>query len=226
MARSGRGLGIAALVVGLLGVLLAGGGFLYGRGAYGTGTPSSQSMEPTYERGDRIVWERMDGSGVRRGDVVMLSMPERYRTDAVVMQRVIGVGGDRVACCTTVGTEERVTVNGKPLKEPYVYGGDADGLDRPYDVRVPEGRLFLMGDRRSDSMDSRFFADDHNGTVPVDAVRGRVTDDHSGPALLGTAVLAGGVLVLTGIGLGTGFLVVRRRKAPAVPPAPWPVQPV
>ncbi|ALO94210.1 signal peptidase [Streptomyces hygroscopicus subsp. limoneus] len=224
MAGRGRGLGIAALVVGLLGAVLAGGAFVYGRGAYGTGTQPSQSMEPTYQRGDRIVWERVDGSEVRRGDVVVFSMPGRYRAEGVFMQRVIGVGGDRVACCTTVGSEERVTVNGKPVREPYVYEGDADGVHRPYDVKVPQGRLFLMGDHRSDSMDSRFFAADHGGTVPVDAVRGRVTDDRTGPALLGTALLVGGLLVLTGAGLGIAA-VVRRRKAPTVPPAPWPMQP-
>ncbi|MBL1082243.1 signal peptidase I [Streptomyces actinomycinicus] len=225
MARRGRGLGIAALVVGLLGVLLAGGGALYGRSEYGRGTVPSQSMAPTYERGDHIIWQRLDGSEVRRGDVVLFSMPGRYGSSGVVMQRVIGVGGDRVACCTTVGTEQRVTLNGKPVEEPYVFGGDADGMRRPYDVKVPKGRLFLMGDHRADSVDSRVFDEGHGGTVPVDAVQGRVTDDRTGPALLGTALLLGGAMVLTGAGLGIGFLVVRRRKA-AVPPAPWPTQPV
>ncbi|MFF8728346.1 signal peptidase I [Streptomyces sp. NPDC015171] len=226
MARRGRGLGIAALVAGLLGVVLAGGAYGYGHDAYGTGTLPSRSMEPTHKRGERIFWERVDGSEVRRGDVVMFSLPERYGSGGVFMQRVIGVGGDRVACCTAVGTEERVTVNGEPLKEPYVLGSDADGVHRPYDVKVPRGRLFLLGDHRSDAMDSRFFAADQGGTVPVDAVRGRVTDDRTGPVLLGTALLVSAALVLTGIGLGIGFLVVRRRRAPVVPPAPWPVQPV
>ncbi|WP_345058555.1 signal peptidase I [Streptomyces rameus] len=226
MAGRGRGLGIAALVAGLLGVVLAGGAFLYGRDAYGTGTMPSQSMAPSYRKGDRIFWEPVDGSEVRRGDVVLFSLPERYKSDGVFVQRVIGVGGDRVACCTTVSSEERVTLNGRPIKEPYVYGGDADGVHRPYDVKVPRGRLFLMGDQRSNAMDSRFFAAEQGGTVPLDAVQGRVTDDRAGPALLGTALLVGGALVLTGVGLGIGFLVVRRRRAPAVPPAPWPVRPV
>ncbi|MFI9247552.1 signal peptidase I [Streptomyces sp. NPDC053086] len=226
MAGRGRGLGVAALVAGLVGVVLTGGAYAYGRDAYGTGSMPSQSMAPTYRKGDRIFWERVDGSEVRRGDVVLFALPERYKSDGVLMQRVIGVGGDRVACCTTVGTEERVTVNGEPITEPYVYEGDADGVHRPYDVKVPRGRLFLMGDHRSHAMDSRFFAADQGGTVPLDAVQGRVTEDRTGPALLGTALLVGGALVLTGIGLGLGFLVVRRRKAPVVPPAPWPVQPV
>lgn len=221
----GRGLGIAALVVGLLGLALGLGALGYGRSAYGIGTMPSHSMSPTYEPGDRIVWERVDGSEVRRGDIVMFSAPGRYRTAGVFMQRVIGVGGDRVACCTVVGSDERVTVNGKPIDEPYVSGGDADGVHRSYDVKVPRGRLFLLGDHRADSMDSRFFASDHGGTVPVAAVRGRVTDDRTVLALLGTALLAGVVMVLTSAGLGIGALAVRRRTAPPVPPAARPVQP-
>ncbi|MFC8521153.1 signal peptidase I [Streptomyces sp. NPDC057257] len=216
---------MSALVVGVLGLVPAVGALVYVRGAYGTGTVPGQVMAPTYRPGDRIVWARVDGSEVRRGDVVVFSAPDRYPGGGVHMQRVIGVGGDRVACCTRVGSEERVTVNGKPIKEPYVSDGDADGLHRTYDVKVPRGRLFLLGDHRADSVDSRFFATDHGGTIPVDAVRGRVTDDHAVALLLGAAVLLGGVLFLTGVGLGIGFLVVRRRKAPPVPPAPWPVRP-
>ncbi|MEW2284652.1 hypothetical protein [Streptomyces sp. NPDC047841] len=55
---------------------------------------------------------------------------------------------------------------------------------------------------------------------------GRVTDGRTGPVLLGTALLVGGLLVLTGAGLGIAALVMRRRKAPTVTPAPWPTQPV
>nr|WP_031225761.1 signal peptidase I [Streptomyces roseochromogenus] len=219
----GRGLGIAALVVGLLGLGLGIGTAVYANSAYGRGTLSSGSMSPTYTPGQQIVWEKVDGSEVRRGDVVMFTAPGRVTSGGV--ERVIGVGGDRVACCALVGGEERVTVNGEPIKEPYVSGGDADGVHLSYDVKVPQGRLFLLGDHRADAMDSRFFRADHGGTVPVDAVRGRVTDDRSAAVVLGTALLLGAVLVLTGIGLGIGFVVVRRRKAPPVPPVPWPVQP-
>ncbi|MEV5322405.1 S26 family signal peptidase [Streptomyces sp. NPDC052687] len=60
-----------------------------------------------------------------------------------VVRRVIGVGGDRVACCAgTAG--ERILLNGTPLVEPYVRDGVGDGLGQPYDVRVPDGRLLLL----------------------------------------------------------------------------------
>ncbi|WP_330458178.1 signal peptidase I [Streptomyces sp. NBC_00820] len=213
-------------MVGLLGAALGSGAFACGKETYGSGTVSAGSMAPTYEPGDRIVWERVDGSEVRRGDVVMFSEPGRYGP-GVVMQRVIGVGGDHVACCAAVGSRRRITVNGEPVAEPYVWRGDADGLRRSYDVEVPEGRLFLLGDRRGNARDSRFFASDHDGTVPVDAVRGRVTDSPAGPALIVSGLALGAVLLVTGVGLGIGAWAVRRRaRALVPPPPPWPVRPV
>ncbi|MFF7977269.1 hypothetical protein [Streptomyces sp. NPDC007905] len=96
---------------------------------------------------------------------------------------------------------------------------------RPYDLKIPEKRLFLLGDCRANSQDSGFHLAEQGGTVSVNAVRGRVTDDRTVPALLGAALLFGGVVVLSGIGLGVGALAARRRKAPTVQPASWPVQP-
>ncbi|MEU7057002.1 signal peptidase I [Streptomyces sp. NPDC046197] len=181
------------------------------------------SMSPTYEPGDRVVYERVDGSEVRRGEVALFSAPERYGFDAYLMHRVTGVGGDHVVCCTGQGRNARITVNGKPLTEPYVNHGDADGAHKAYDVTVPQGRLFLLGDNRGNARDSRFFADDHDGTVAVSAVRGRVTEDYTVPVLLGGAMIVGAVCVLVGLGLGIAALAVRRRRT-AAPVPPWPVQ--
>ncbi|POX45602.1 signal peptidase I [Streptomyces sp. Ru71] len=227
MSGKGRGLTIAAVVVGLVGVLLGIGGAAYARGAYGGSVVRSESMEPTYRPGDRIVFERIDGGQVRRGDVVLVSEPDRYGPGVLLVKRVIGVGGDRVACCAGSGAGSRVTVNGTPLREPYVHDGEADGgfTGQKYDVRVPEGRMFLLGDNRGNSRDSRAFLDDRGGTVPLSAVRGRVIDDYTVPALLGTALILAVVLVLTGAGLGIAAVTVRRRARASVPPAPpWVLQ--
>jgi len=222
MSGKGRGLGVAAVVVGLLGVALALGSLVYARNSYGSSTVSSQSMAPTYKPGDRIIFEKVDGGEVRRGDVVLFSAPDRYGFSGNVMQRVVGVGGDEVVCCSGWGTDARITVNGKPLVEPYVKQGDVDGVHKTYDVKVSKGRLFLLGDNRANAMDSRFFASDQNGTVAGSTVRGRVTDDRTAAVAIGSAVIGGGVLALVGIGLGIAAFVVRRQRA--APVAPWPVQ--
>jgi len=222
MSGKGWGLGFAAVLVGLLGVVLVLGSLVYTRTSYGGSTISSQSMLPTYKPGDRISFEKVDGGEVRRGDVVVFSAPDRYASSANVMQRVVGVGGDEVVCCSGSGTDARITVNGKPLSEPYVARGDVDGVHKKYDVKVPKGRLFLLGDNRANAMDSRFFASDHDGTVAESAVRGRVTDDRTTAVGIVSAAIGGVVLALVGIGLGIAAFVVRRRRA--APVAPWLVQ--
>nr|WP_059011692.1 signal peptidase I [Streptomyces specialis] len=93
------------------------------------------------------------------------------QNDQDLIKRVIGIGGDRVVCCDDEG---RVTVNGEPLnEEDYIYPGNPPSL-RTFDVTVPEGRLFVMGDHRSNSSDSRYHLDEAGqGTVPEDLVVGR-----------------------------------------------------
>ncbi|MFE0258244.1 signal peptidase I [Streptomyces sp. NPDC059010] len=218
--EQGRRLAVAAWVMGPLGLALVIGSVLWLRTDYVLSSVSSESMRPTYDVGDRIVAERVGAGEVGRGDVVLYTVPERYQ-DAVVMQRVIGVGGDRIVCCEGMNTaRDRLTLNGKPLREPYVKDGVGDGLHRAYDVTVPDGRLFLLGDHRQNSRDSREFAEDHGGTVPAGAVMGRVTDSYAVPMLLAAATLLGLLLALVGLVLGITAGSIRRRPAAQV--ALWP----
>ncbi|MEU9575257.1 signal peptidase I [Streptomyces massasporeus] len=228
MSGKGRGLGIAAVVVGLVGLLSGLGGFVGARQGFGGSVVRGESMMPTHGPGDRVVFERIGGSGVRRGDVVVLSAPDRYGFDELVMARVIGVGGDHVTCCGGgAGADTRIAVNGKPLREPYLENPEASrGFVTPaYDVRVPEGRLFMLGDHRANARDARAFLDDRGGTLPESVIRGRVIDDHTVPVVLGSAMVLGALAVPTGVGLGIAAVVVRRRaRSVAVAPTPWGVQ--
>lgn len=159
----------------------------------------SASMEDTLRPGDRIIASKITTSisGVQRGEVVVfgdpggwLSEPPPSETGVVaavqsaltflglvpsdsgrdVVKRVIGVGGDRVACCSEDG---RIVLNGVPLSEPYLKPGvPTDQVI--FDVVVPDGGIFVMGDNRANSRDSRYHLDVNNGAVPQDNVVGRV----------------------------------------------------
>ena len=93
------------------------------------------------------------------------------RPGDILIKRVIGLPGDDVACCDAQG---RVTVNGVPLTErSYLYPGD-DPSDIRFNIVVPPGRLWVMGDHRLISDDSRDHeGDPGGGTIPESAVIGR-----------------------------------------------------
>jgi signal peptidase I len=101
------------------------------------------------------------------GEIVGLAPPG----DRDFIKRVIGVGGDRVTCCDADG---RITVNGTALNETaYLYPGNPPSR-QTFDVLVPDGRLWVLGDHRSASADSRaHLGDPGGGMVPVDRVIGR-----------------------------------------------------
>lgn len=135
----------------------------------------SGSMEPLLGSGDRVVVTRLDDD-VRRGDVVVFDGAGLFASGAPAgeqdfVKRVVGVGGDRVVCCDRDG---RLSVDGKPLEEPYLFAGD-DPSETAFDVEVPIGRLWLMGDHRSGSADSRaHLGSPGGGMVPQERVVGRV----------------------------------------------------
>lgn len=105
------------------------------------------------------------GRGI--GEVIGIAPPK----DTDFIKRVIGVGGDHVVCCDAAG---RITVNGVALdEEGYLYGNNPPSKE-PFDVVVPEGKLWVMGDHRSASADSRsHMGEPGGGFVPVDKVVGR-----------------------------------------------------
>lgn len=158
----------------------------------------SGSMENTLLPGDRILVNKLVYRlrPIERGDIVVFSgtgswdptpaPPSnpfiRLADDARnlvgisgpgtdYVKRVIGVPGDHVACCNAQG---KVTVNGVPLDESaYIYPGAAPS-QIPFNITVPPGRLWVMGDNRADSDDSRYrTSDPGGGTIPESAVVGR-----------------------------------------------------
>lgn len=153
-----------------LGLVLFLGGFGWGAVVYRPYTVPTTSMAPTIGAGDRVLAQRVDGGEIRRGDVVVFR-DTNWVTNSDVVKRVVAVGGDTVGCCT----DGKLTVNGKQIEEPYLPKGSlAEITDFPT-VKVPEGRLFLLGDERQGSLDSTaHLTDAARGTVARGAVSARV----------------------------------------------------
>ncbi|MFH8931971.1 signal peptidase I [Streptomyces pristinaespiralis] len=164
--RLGNALSGLAVAVGCVLFL---GGFVWGALVYQPYTVPTASMAPTVEAGDRVLAERIDGADVRRGDVVVFR--DKLWGDMPMIKRVVGVGGDEIACCADNG---RLTVNGKAVEEPYLLQDDGPASQK-FTASVPEGQLFLLGDERMGSLDSRsHLQDPGHGSVPRSAVSARV----------------------------------------------------
>jgi signal peptidase I len=160
----------------------------------------SGSMENTLKIGDRIAVNKLANffTDIKRGEVVVFKDPANWLGQApgetgskpvvaiknalvtvgilpdpakqYLIKRVIGVGGDNVICCDAKG---RLSVNGTAINEPYLFSGNKPS-DSTFNVTVPKGFIWVMGDHRGASADSRFHTDDiHKGMVPLSDVVGR-----------------------------------------------------
>lgn len=161
----------------------------------------SGSMENTLQINDRVAVNKLPviGKSINRGDVVVFRdpdnwLPEPYSADQnkviemvkdalvavgvlpnpakqYLVKRVIGVAGDKVECCSK---GKKLIINGIEIDEPYIFAGNV-ASESNFNVTVPAGKLWVMGDHRGASSDSRFHQDDiNNGMVPTAKVTGKV----------------------------------------------------
>jgi len=159
----------------------------------------SGSMENTLQINDRVAVNKLPfiSNNIDRGDVVVFRdpsnwLPEPYANTQnqiiekikeglvlvgvlpnpakqYLVKRVIGVAGD-----TVVAKDGVVTINGKKAEEPYIFAGNKPS-EVDFNITVPAGKVWVMGDHRGASADSRYHQDDvNNGFVPVSRVTGRV----------------------------------------------------
>ncbi len=160
----------------------------------------SGSMENTLQVGDRIAVNKFGAlfTDIKRGEVVVFGDPDNWLGNSAqssdsgisgaiktglitvgvlpdpakqyLIKRVIGVGGDNVVCCDTDG---KLQVNGVSITEPYIFEGNKPS-DMQFNVEIPKGFIWVMGDHRAASADSRFHPDSaNNGMVPLSKVVGR-----------------------------------------------------
>ncbi|PYC79154.1 signal peptidase I [Streptomyces tateyamensis] len=187
--RSRRLWGVLQGIALTVGLVLLVGGFVLTAVEYRPSFVPTASMSPTIAAGDTVLVHPLGKAAVGRGDIVVFKDPQWG--DETLVKRVIGVGGDTVVCCDPQG---RITVNGVPVTEPYLAdglltaqpsgsAGDAGGslagvaqqqLHQTFNAQVPAGRLFVLGDNRLGSLDSRVHLDQLAGSIPVDGVSGRV----------------------------------------------------
>lgn len=154
----------------------------------------SSSMETTLAIGDRILVNQLPVPEVERGDIVVFDDPGGWLDPSLVaayepnpvleflgfvpsnagsqlIKRVIGVGGDTVSCCDDQG---RILVNGQPIEETYLDPGVAPSTV-PFEVTVPAGHYWVMGDNRGNSLDSRYNMESSGGPyIPEENIVGTV----------------------------------------------------
>lgn len=227
----------------------------------------SNSMQNTLQIGDRVLVDKLTpwfGSEPERGEIVVFHDPGGWLNEAPVPQpsgiggaiqtvlsgiglmpsaseqdlikRVVAVGGDRVQCKRGGPVE----VNGKPLDEEYLFPGNTPCDDKPFGpVEVPVGNMWVMGDHRQDSLDSRYHQKLHNGMIPTERVVGRalvvawpvtrwsalpVPDTFDQKGLAAKAV--GSAPAVAGVAGAVPLVLWRRKRRLAAQAAAQPVQPV
>jgi signal peptidase I len=159
----------------------------------------SESMEETLLKGDRVLVSKLTPRlfDLHRGDIVVFKDPGGWLDPTIpvdkgpvrngiqdvltfvgllpqdsgehLIKRVIGLPGDTVMCCDD---KDRIKVNGVPVDEPYTFPGDAPST-KTFSETVPAGHLWVLGDHRSVSYDSRYHLDREHGMVPVEDVVGK-----------------------------------------------------
>ncbi|MBG0812882.1 signal peptidase I [Planomonospora sp. ID82291] len=214
----------------------------------------SESMENTLLKNDRVLVNKLvyHVRDIERGDVVVFSGVDSWDGEVQIeepsnaftaffrwigtafglvpgekdyIKRVIGVPGDVVKCCDG---RDRVTVNGVAIDESeYLYPNDQPSKE-PFEIKVPQGRLWVMGDHRAVSLDSRAHkGDPGGGTIPIDQVIGRafvivwpfsrattlpIPDTFSQPALNAAAAVGGATPLLAGFAGAVPLVLWRRRR--------------
>jgi signal peptidase I len=134
-----------------------------------TFTVNGEAMAPTFGKGNVVPIEPVDPAELRRGDVVLIDPFGK----GLFLKRIIGLPGDTVSI-----HDGQVYINGTPLSEPYVHGAPTTCLpDYPcgqgQGIKVLGGLVFVMGDNRGNSADSRDY-----GPVPLSQIKGRVREDN------------------------------------------------
>jgi len=200
----------------------------------------SGSMENTLRIGDRVLVNKLVYRirDIHRGEIIVFKGPPSWQENPEFtyhppsnpvakffhnigsalgvaapsskdfIKRVVGVGGDHVVCCDSQG---HITVNGAALTEPYLFPG-AKPSEQNFDVVVPKGHLWVMGDHRDSSADSRsHLSDGENGTIPTDDVVGRAfvkvwPPKHWGTLPVPSTFHQKGLAALAGSPLALGFV--------------------
>ncbi|WP_349497622.1 signal peptidase I [Amycolatopsis taiwanensis] len=168
----------AVLVIGVL--VVVGSFALLPPRVFSAGKQATDSMTPTIQSGDIVKVLPISGEDVRRGDIVIVktdAWPDRDLQGVLLVKRVVALPGDAVGCCDPDG---KLLVNGKAITEDYLAPDDPRGNSAfddydHYTVEVPEGGVFILGDNRGNSRDSRAYTfTAEKGSLPFSAIVGVV----------------------------------------------------